>query len=101
MQHLLEFCVRRVCLHLHVFEIIFLFVDLNEILEFGINLQNSESTIMLRESSQDESSVMRLRLEGCKKPIRGHKKPIMNMHQRSKYALTGGKYALAGSKYTS
>ena len=31
MQHLLEFCVRRVCLHLHVFEIIFLFVDLNEI----------------------------------------------------------------------
>ena len=28
-----------------------------------------ESTIMLRESCQGESSVMRLRLEGCKKPI--------------------------------
>ena len=39
-----------------------------------------ESTIMLMESSQGESSVMRHRLEGCKKPIRGHKKPIMNMH---------------------
>ena len=39
-----------------------------------------ESTIMLRESSQGESSVMRLRLEGHKKPIRGRKKPITNMH---------------------
>ena len=28
---------------------------------------------MLRESSQGENSVMRLRLEGRKKPIRGHK----------------------------
>ena len=36
---------------------------------------------MLRESSQRESSVMRLILDGRKKPIRGHKKPIM------KYAL--------------
>ena len=35
---------------------------------------------MLRESSQGESSVMRLRLEGHKKPIRGCKKPITNMH---------------------
>ena len=45
-----------------------------------------ESTIMLRESSQGESSVMRLRLEGCKKPIRVVKKPLQictskaNMH---------------------
>ena len=39
-----------------------------------------ESRVMLRESFQGESSVMRLRLEGCKKPIRGHKKPIMNTH---------------------
>ena len=35
---------------------------------------------MFRESSQGESSVMRLRLESHKKPIRGHKKPITNMH---------------------
>ena len=37
-----------------------------------------ESTIMLREreSSQGESSVLRLRLEGRKKPIRGCKKNI-------------------------
>ena len=33
-----------------------------------------ESTIMLRESSPGETSVMRLRLEGYKKAIRGHKK---------------------------
>ena len=33
----------------------------------------TESTIMLRESSQGESSVMRVRLEG-------HKKTITNMH---------------------
>ena len=38
-----------------------------------------ESTIMLRESSQGESSVMRLRLEGRKKPIRGCKKTITNI----------------------
>ena len=41
---------------------------------------NAESTIMLRESSQGESSVMRLTLEGRKKPIRGHKKAIINTH---------------------
>ena len=35
---------------------------------------------MPRESSQGESSVMRLRLEGHKNPIRGLKKPIVNMH---------------------
>ena len=41
---------------------------------------------MLRESFQGESAVMRLRLEGRKKPIRGHKKPLRistseaNMH---------------------
>ena len=35
---------------------------------------------MLRESSQGESSVMRLRLEGRKKTIRVCKKPITNMH---------------------
>ena len=40
----------------------------------------NESTIMLRESSQGETLVMRLRLEGCKKAIRGRKKPITNMH---------------------
>ena len=53
-----------------------------------------ESTIMLRESSQGESSVMRLRLEG-------HKKPITNMHYKSEYILVGSEYALAGSKYAS
>ena len=35
---------------------------------------------MLRESSQGETSAMRLRLEGHKKAIRGHKKPITNTH---------------------
>ena len=30
-------------------------------------MPQDESTIMLRESSQGESSVMRVRLEGCKK----------------------------------
>ena len=35
---------------------------------------------MLRESSQGQSSVMRLRLEGGKKPIRGRKKSIMDTH---------------------
>ena len=41
--------------------------------ENKIQCDSSESTIMLRERSQGESSVMRLRLEGCKKHIRGHK----------------------------
>ena len=40
----------------------------------------NEHTIMFRESSQGESSVMRVRLEGHKKPIRGCKKPIMIMY---------------------
>ena len=35
---------------------------------------------MLRENSQDESSVIRLIPEGRKKPIRGCKKPITNTH---------------------
>ena len=35
-----------------------------------------ESTIMLREISQGESSVMRLRLEGCKNPLGVIKKPL-------------------------
>ena len=35
--------------------------------------KRQESTIMLRESSQGESSVMRVRIEG-------RKKPIMSMH---------------------
>ena len=38
-----------------------------------------ESTIMLRESSQGESSVMRVRLEGRKKPIRGCKKKTLRI----------------------
>ena len=46
----------------------------------GRTLDSGESTIMLRESSQGESSVMTLRLEGHKKPIRGCKKTITNMH---------------------
>ena len=44
------------------------------------SLISPESTIMLRESSQGESSVMRLRLEGHKKPIRGRKKSTTNTH---------------------
>ena len=48
---------------------------------------------MHRESSQGESSVMRVRLEGRKKPIRGPKKSIMNMHYQSEYALAGSEYA--------
>ena len=52
------------------------------------------------ESSQGESLVMRLRIEGRKKPIMGHKKPITNTHQQSKYALARSEYALAGSEYT-
>ena len=41
--------------------------------QYSIRSINFESTIMLRESSQGESSVMRVRLEGIKKPIRAVK----------------------------
>ena len=54
--------------------------EINLVLYILAQVVDSENTIILRESSQGESSVMRLRLEGCKKPIRGCKKPIMNMH---------------------
>ena len=50
----------------------------SESMEIPINTY--KSTIMLKESNQGQSSVIRLRLEGHKKPIRGHKNPITNMH---------------------
>ena len=48
---------------------------------------------MLRETSQGESSVMRVRLEGRKKPIRHHKK------NHYEYALAGSEYTLTRSEY--
>ena len=54
---------------------------------------------MLRESSQGESSVMRLRLEGRKKPIRVIKNPLRKRMSGSEYTLAGSEYLLAGSEY--
>ena len=59
-----------------------------------------ESTIMLGESSQGENSVMRLRFEGRKKPIRVIKNPLWIHMSRSEYALARSKYTLARSEDT-
>ena len=56
---------------------------------------------MLRESSQGESSVMRVRLEGRKKPIRHHKGNYEYALAGSEYTLTRSEYALARCKYAS